>query len=182
MMASASAGEAPEQLNAKAFESRNPHVWGEQTGVLLERTSHIGFMDRVLHFLSTASNEKLGACALALGLVTYLGLGRFGLVLTSIVAGVVLHATLEGYTGSGVGGRTRDKENIRRKETGLDIVARVLDWRQGPIVSNEGDNQGNTNADAIQPAERQEDFGDFRPETRAALSRLVDAVIRDYVQ
>lgn len=182
MMVSASADEAPEELNAKAFESRNAHVWGEQTGVLLERTSYIGFMDRVVHFLSTASNEKLGACALALGLVTYLGLGRFGLVLIGMVAGVVLQATWEGYIGSGVGGPVRDKENKRRKEVGLDIVARVLDWRHGPIVSDEGDNQGNTNADAIQLAEHQENFGDLRPATRAALSRLVDAVIRDYVQ
>ena len=149
---------------------------------VVETPFYVGFMNHVLHFLSTASNEKLGACAAACGLVTYLVLGRFGLVIIGMVAGIVLHAAWEGYTGSGIDQRARDEEKKRRREVGLDVAARVLDWRQSQCGSHEDRSRGNIKGDALQALERQEDFVEFRAATRTALTRLVDAVMRDYVQ
>lgn len=181
-MALVTAGEAPEEPNGKAFESPIAQVLQEQAGAPLERSSYMGFVHHVLHFLSTASNEKLGACALALGLITYLVLGKFGLFLIGMVVGTVLHATWEGYTGNGRDGRFSDRVNKKRKEEALDVVARVLNWRDSKGVSDEGDIHGNTNGDSLQVSERLEDFSDFGPATRTAMARLVDAVICDYVQ
>ena len=178
-MGSGDAGEASEELN---WNSENGRGLRLRTGAPLERSSYTGAMNHMLDFLSTASNEKLGAWALASGLVTYLVFGRFGLVLISVVAGILLHATWEVYTGGGGGGLVKDKENKRRKEVGLDVVARVLEWRRSQGRSDDGDNQEYRNGDAVRASGGGEDFTEFRPRTRTALSRLVDAVIRDYVQ
>jgi len=183
-MASVAAIEAPEEPNDSASESPNARGLREQTvtGAFLEKAAFTGFVNYVLHFLSAASNEKLGACALALGLVTYFVLGRFGLVLIGMIGGIVLHATWETSAGFGVDERFKDKENSRRKEEGLDVIARVLNWRQSQGVSDKDADHGATNGDASGASERGEEMTDFRPATRAALSRLIDAVIRDYVQ
>ncbi|KAL9041316.1 MAG: hypothetical protein Q9180_001357 [Flavoplaca navasiana] len=52
-------------------------------------------LDHILQFLSTASNETLGACLAGLGAATYFILGRIGLVLIGVVGGIVLHAVWE---------------------------------------------------------------------------------------
>ncbi|KAL8872462.1 MAG: hypothetical protein Q9198_007204 [Flavoplaca austrocitrina] len=52
-------------------------------------------LDYILQFLSTASNETLGACLAGLGAATYFILGRIGLVLIGVVGGIVLHAVWE---------------------------------------------------------------------------------------
>ncbi len=129
---------------------------------------------QILDFLSNASNETLGACIIALGATTWLILGRLGLVLIGIVGGVVLHATWE-RDGQG---HTADEANAlegRRREKGLDVVGRVLDWRQKT--------KGGTGPDDLEvPSQRTLDFSGFRPETSAALTGLTDAVVRDYVK
>jgi len=181
-MALVADGEAPKEPNENAFESPSAQVLREQTGAIRERSSYFGSVHYVLHFLSTASNEKLGACALALGLTTYLVLGRVGLVLIGMIVGIVLHAAWEGYTDKRRDDRFSDKGGKRKKDEALDRVARVLDWKLSDGVPDEGDIQGNTNDDSLRTSERWEDFSDFRPATRTAMGRLVDAVICDYVQ
>jgi len=130
---------------------------------------------QILDFLSNASNETQGACIVALGATTWLILGRVGLVLIGVVAGVVLHATWE----KGEQGHTNNESNAlearRRREKGLDIVGRVLDWRQKP------EDEEKANGFEIR-FQRTLDFSKFRPETSAALTGLTDAVIRDYVK
>ncbi|KAJ4374920.1 hypothetical protein N0V83_001998 [Neocucurbitaria cava] len=139
--------------------------------------------DRALHFLATASNETLGACLAGLGAGTYLILGRVGLVLIGVVGGVVLHATWEGRTQDADAGENKAKSaEARRRELGVDIAHRVLDWRdtRAPEGSKDGDDGQDLNL--MLYSGKKLDYSDFKPETAAALTELTEAVIRDYVK
>ena len=134
---------------------------------------------RALEFLSNASNETLGACIIGLGAVTWLLLGRVGLVLIGIVGGVVLHATWEGDIQSNVNDEARAVEARKRREKGLDIAMRVLDWKQKSEGSRQFDGVRDTPVAA--PSQKELDFAGLPPETKDALTNLVDTIIRDYV-
>ncbi|KIW95852.1 uncharacterized protein Z519_02916 [Cladophialophora bantiana CBS 173.52] len=135
-------------------------------------------IDATLKFFASASNETLGACAIGLCASTYLVLGRVGFVLIGAVGGIVLHATWENQNG----GRSDDENkeiNRRRKELGIEVAQRVLDWRerrQKP-KDEEDDNLTDSKVEL-----KTLDYSDFEPETRAALASLTDAVMRDYVK
>lgn len=73
--------------------------------------------DAALSFLSNASNETLGACAIGLCATTYLALGRVGLVLIGTVAGVVLHATWEGSHDGGDGNQGASQRPLREEKS-----------------------------------------------------------------
>lgn len=137
--------------------------------------------DRALEFLSTASNETLGACLVGLGASTYIVLGRVGLVLIGMVGGVVLHATWESGPGSGADGASKTVEEKRRKETGLDVLHRVLSWR---LQKSSDDEEPNTpvRVDGAALTEGDLNYSSFKPKTADALRQITDAVIRDYVK
>ncbi|KAF2011849.1 hypothetical protein BU24DRAFT_396460 [Aaosphaeria arxii CBS 175.79] len=138
-------------------------------------------VDNVLQFLSTSSNETLGACLAGLGAATYLVLGRVGLILIGVVGGVVLHASWEGHAQRGDDGTTLGKEK-RRRELSTDIVKRVLNWRETVTKDKSTSSEDNSDLDVLLQSGQQLDYSDFRPETAAALTELTDAVIRDYVR
>ncbi|CAF9935996.1 hypothetical protein IMSHALPRED_010424 [Imshaugia aleurites] len=133
-----------------------------------------------LEFLSNASNETLGACIVGLGAVTWLVLGRVGLVLIGIVGGVVLHATWEGGLQNNANDDARALEASRRREKGLDIAVRVLNWRERREGSR--DHNGAQEAPIAAPSQKELDFAGFQPETKDALTNLVDTIVRDYVK
>ena len=135
---------------------------------------------RVLEFLSNASNETLGACLIGLGAVTWLVLGRVGLVLIGVVGGVVLHATWEGDIGNNENDEARALEARKRREKGLDIAARILDWKEKAEGSRELD--GVRDMLVAVPLDKELDFAGFPPDTKDALANLVDSIIRDYVK
>lgn len=123
---------------------------------------------RLLYILSTASSETLVGIAIGLAVCTYLFLGRIGLLLIGILGGIVIHATWEGQNPT---------EEYLRRERGLDIAKRLLDWRQTRTESKarvEEDLFGEYSPYA-------NDFDDFPPNTTAALTELVDTIVRDYV-
>lgn len=130
---------------------------------------------RVLDFLSNASNETLGACIVGLGAATWLILGRVGLVLIGIVGGVVLHATWEGGGQDQANDEARALEARRRREKGLDVAGRVLDWRGKTKAEKHS-------GELAHQSHKTLDFSGFQPETAAALTGLTDAVVRDYVK
>ena len=130
---------------------------------------------RILEFLSNATNETLGACVVALGAITWLVLGRVGLVIIGVVGGVVLHATWEGTIQGNATDDIKATEARKRREKGLEIVGRVLDWREKTKEGTESDDVGSS-------GQRTLDFSDFQPEAGAALTALTDAVVRDYVK
>ncbi|KAH0536246.1 hypothetical protein FGG08_006868 [Glutinoglossum americanum] len=134
---------------------------------------------RLLDFLSNASNETLGACLVGLGATTYFIFGRIGLVIIGIVVGVVLHATWEGHGGESGGEAVKSREARRRREVALDVVERILDWR------DKKQDDRSTTEEKVElkvGAAKLVDFSGFAPETAAALNDLTDAVIRDYVK
>lgn len=137
-------------------------------------------VDRVLAFLSSASNETLGACLFGLGAGTYLILGRVGLILIGVVAGVALHASWESHAHGDIGG-DKSREARRKKELGLDVAHRVLSWRD-KRVQDTGKDEDDVDLSVKLYSGQELDFADFRPETAAALTELTDAVIRDYVK
>lgn len=138
--------------------------------------------DKTLNFLATASNETLGACLAGLGAGTYLVLGRVGLILIGVVGGVVLHATWEGHaSNNGIGDKTPVQET-RKRETGVDVARRVLDWRNKATPGDEKTSGDDDDLDVRLHSGKSLDYSDFRPETAAALTELTDAVIRDYVK
>ncbi|KAF2001312.1 hypothetical protein P154DRAFT_490151 [Amniculicola lignicola CBS 123094] len=139
--------------------------------------------DRALHFLANASNETLGACLVGLGAGTYLVLGRVGLILIGVVGGVVLHATWEGH-GRGDGNNHGDAQahGARKREQGLDVVHRVLNWRSEVAGKKEGNEGDESHTDVLLYSGKTLDYSDFQPETAAALTELTDAIIRDYVK
>jgi hypothetical protein len=126
---------------------------------------------KILRLLSRASSKVLGGIALGLVVCTYLVLGRIGLVLIGVLGGIVLHATWEGQNAVG------HAEDARR-ENSLEVVKRVLDWREDRAQSRDYEEADQ----AEQSALLGRGFEDFRPETGAALTEFVDAVIRDYVK
>lgn len=138
--------------------------------------------DRTLHFLATASNETIGACLVGLGAGTYLVLGRVGLLLIGVVGGVVLHATWEGHVHGGDGESKTQTPEARKRELGVNVAQRVLDWRDSRRKDQEKDTDGEGDLDVKLFSGKELDFSDFRPETAAALTELTDAVIRDYVK
>ncbi|KAH7410037.1 PXA domain-containing protein [Phaeosphaeria sp. MPI-PUGE-AT-0046c] len=139
--------------------------------------------DRTLHFLATASNETLGACLVGLGAGTYLILGRVGLVLIGVVGGVVLHATWEGNSSHGGNSAGKEKSSdSRRRELGVDVAQRVLDWRNTRTQEKGAREDDNADFSLKLYSGKPLDFSEFKPETAAALTELTDAVIRDYVK
>ena len=117
-----------------------------------------------------------------MGSIIYLVLGRVGLVIIGIVGGIVLHATWEENVQNRVSDSITVPEVRRRKETSLNVVKRVLDWRE----KQQGDSRHNTSdiqaIDYRTSSHKGLDFSGFQPATATALENLTDAVIRDYVK
>jgi hypothetical protein len=159
-------------------EKEQHHASAGQTAQSLQNTAQ-QLTDQALRFLSTASNETLGACLVGIGATTYFVLGRVGLVLMGVIGGVVLHATWEG---SGEGVISKAVEERRRKEVGVDVVHRVLDWRSGQKKGSEEEDDATDSVKVEVYGNKRLDFTGFRPETEQALNELTEAVIRDYVK
>lgn len=129
--------------------------------------------DHALTFLSTASNETLIGCLVGLGAATYIVLGRVGLVLGGVVGGVYLHASWERASSGSQDDTTQSTTEVRKKEAGVEVVRRLLDWNK----SKSGDVQ-----DQLTEVSNLEDFSSLPPETAAALNTLADAIVKDYVK
>ncbi|KAL8906845.1 MAG: hypothetical protein Q9207_001772 [Kuettlingeria erythrocarpa] len=115
--------------------------------------------------------------------MTYFILGRVGLVLMGITGGIALHATWEEY-GLQPGDQAGSAEERARKkrEDGLSILHRVLDWREGRPSPDADMNRSSRDVPVKLSGNKQLDFSEFEPATGAALTGLTDAVIRDYVK
>lgn len=135
--------------------------------------------DRALRFFSQASNETLGACLVALSATTYFILGRVGLLLIGIVGGIALHATWDSAHSSADRLGAKDTEQKKRREIGLEVVQRVLQWNEKKADGSAAEGSD----DEVKPViNRKADFSSFRPDTAAALNHFTDAIIRDYVK
>ena len=124
---------------------------------------------RALHFLATASSGTLAGVALGFAAVTYVLLGRIGLVLIGAFGGIVSFVAWEA--------RNPGVSRAVRGETGPDVLQRLwLELKDAQALNTP------LSADKEEDDYVLKTFEDFRPETREALGGLVDAVIRDYVK
>ncbi|KAK4942912.1 hypothetical protein LTR10_017488 [Elasticomyces elasticus] len=137
-------------------------------------------IDATLRFFANASNETLGACAVGLCASTYLVLGRVGLVLIGAVGGIVLHATWESQQGAGSDGD--ETHANRKKELGIEVAHRILDWRDRRKKEKEEEEVFEETTIDLHDTTKTLDYSDFPPETSIALTNFTDAVIRDYVK
>ncbi|KAI9893318.1 MAG: hypothetical protein M1814_000448 [Vezdaea aestivalis] len=172
-------GKAAHEIQAQSLPTATENKAPQQMSSTLPPYAALSVGDRTLQFLSTASNETLGACFVGLGACTYLILGRLGLVLIGAVGGIVLHSSWENSTDNTLGDQSQSKEARRRQELGLDVVSRVLKWREKarPLL-DKGASQ-----DAIPgPPSQVNDYSSFALDTASALEELTSAVIRDYVK
>jgi hypothetical protein len=175
----------PDPQSASSTDEPTPSALPE-----LNKTSHNAqslqatiqsITDQALQFLSTASNETIGACLVGLGATTYMVLGRVGLVLMGVVGGVVLHATWEGNIGDSSGvAEARAAEERRRREIGLDVVKRALTWQISKKTSQDGDGIASDKVELI--TSKTLDYNSYPPETATAMTELTDAIVRDYVK
>lgn len=164
----------PPESDEPISDNTRSNIREEVSAKIQELTNH------ALHFLSNATNETLGACLVGLGAITYLVLGRIGLVLIGVVGGVVLHATWEENNQNQTDDTVRALEVAKKRERGFDIIERILGWRGR---SNEGVSEDDHLhiQDSTHTVSNEEDFSNFQPAARAALTNLTDAVIRNYV-
>ena len=141
-----------------------------------------GCLDLTLKFLSTSDNETLLCVFAILAVVTYIILGRIGLLIIGVVFGVILHASWEGPTLEQNEGRSRTSK--KRRELALEVSKRLLDWPKRVDVTEVASEVGKcailTTSEELSATDLE--YASFQPATAAALKAITDAVIRDYVK
>ncbi|KAF4988960.1 hypothetical protein FGRMN_9433 [Fusarium graminum] len=122
---------------------------------------------KVIHFFATATPGSLAGVAVGFAAFTYFTMGRLGLVLIGAFGGVAGFISWEA--------RNPELAKAVRGERGIDIIERLLEAKNSHAeqVREDGSDDEET---------AMKNFDDFRPETREALSGLVDAIVRDYVK
>lgn len=121
---------------------------------------------KVLQFFATATPGTLAGVAVGFAAVTYLTMGRLGLVLIGAFGGVAGFISWEAHN--------PEVSRAVRGERGVDVLERLLlDSKKKEDSTTE---ETSDEDDAIKALD------EFRPETREALGGFVDAVIRDYVK
>lgn len=137
-------------------------------------------VDVVLSFLSTSSNETLLGVFAFLALVTYIILGRVGLVLIGVAVGVILHASWEGSNQQGDEGSRTPK---KRRELALEVSRRLLDWpKRTASAAVDADDEAGPVAAPEALAVTDLEYATFQPATAVALRSLTDAIVQDYVK
>jgi hypothetical protein len=139
-------------------------------------------IDYTLNFLSTSSNETLLGVFALLILITYIILGRIGLLLIGVAVGVILHASWEGSDHEHAGEASHANKSNKRRELALEVSHRLLDWPQRAVTANnQNENDGHISApEDLSSADLE--YATFQPATAGALRTLTDAVIKDYVK
>ncbi|KAL5332571.1 PXA domain-containing protein [Aspergillus crustosus] len=134
-------------------------------------------LDALLQFLSTCSNEMLFLVLACLSVITYIILGRIGLLLIGAALGVALHASWESAQDVDLARAQRSN----RKQISLNVVRRLLDWESDNRAKHHHENK-DPGIIAIQKRPDMElEVASLGPSTAAAVQSLVDAAVRDYV-
>ncbi|KAJ5668814.1 PX-associated sorting nexin 13 [Penicillium macrosclerotiorum] len=133
-------------------------------------------VDRILDFLATSSHETLLGVFVFLAILTYIILGRIGLVLIGIGLGVVLHASWEGPGHAAEeGGRLANTQEKKGAGAG--------EWPKHVSLVDQDAQDGSSPVAVPEDLSAVDlDFARFQPATAAALRSLTDAVIKDYVK
>lgn len=137
----------------------------------------------ILSFLETADDTVLLGLLGASTLLIYLILGRLGLLLIGVVSGFFFHDYWLGLIaekGSGdEGGGIALYSSCRRRELGIEVASRLLDWKPQKVVLRA--DQERAEAATAAGGTAVLDLSKFPPATAAALTELVDSMMNDYV-
>ncbi|OAA80458.1 DDHD domain protein [Akanthomyces lecanii RCEF 1005] len=125
-------------------------------------------LTKVMNFLSKASPTTLAGIAVGFAGITYAILGQLGLLVIGAVGGAAAFVVWEG--------RNPDIARTVRGEKGPDALERI--WIDLQAIKVTEEETGEDKEDQI----AFKGFDDFQPETREALSSLVDTIIKDYVK
>jgi len=169
-------------MTRSSEDSNAPSIKPTYTNQDLPNTVPQELIDYTLNFLSTSSNETLLGVFSLLILLTYIILGRIGLLLIGVAVGVVLHASWEGSDHEHAGEASHTNKSNRRRELALEVSHRLLDWPKRVVASdNQNDNDGPISSpEDLSLADLE--YATFQPATAGALRTLTDAVIKDYVK
>ncbi|CAI7570848.1 unnamed protein product [Penicillium glandicola] len=165
--------------------SASPSSKDQNTPPTQDRISNVipkELINATLDFLSTSTNETLLGVFALLALVTYIILGRIGLLLIGVAVGVVLHASWEGSDHENAAEASRARNPNRRRELALEVSNRLLDW---PKRTGASDIRGGNDGSISMPEDMSStelEYASFQPATAVALRALTDAVIKDYVK
>lgn len=122
---------------------------------------------KALQFVSTATPATLASISVGFASVVYIIFGRLGLVLIGAVGGILGFISWEA--------RNPEVSRAIRGEKGIDVLERLhLEKKENEPKAKKSNGE---EEHVIMKA-----LDDFRPETKEALSGLIDAAIRDYVK
>ncbi|KAL7923585.1 PXA domain-containing protein [Trichoderma austrokoningii] len=125
------------------------------------------FASRAIQFFATATPATLAGFGVGVSAVTYAVLGRLGLVLIGAFGGVVSFIIWES--------KNPELAKALRGEESNQVLDRV--WADLTAVRSQEKPD-----DEDEDQSRIKAFDDFRPETKEALSGLVDAIIQNYIK
>ncbi|KAL6835261.1 PXA domain-containing protein [Trichoderma camerunense] len=140
--------------------------WAEPTQPA--QPPEVTLASRAIQFFATATPATLAGFGVGVSAVTYAVLGRLGLVLIGAFGGVVSFIIWE----------SKNPEFARavRGEDGPAVLDRVwADLKTVRAVEKQDDDDDDEQY-------RMRGFDDFRPETKEALSGLVDAIVQNYIK
>ncbi|KAL2264688.1 hypothetical protein VTJ83DRAFT_7198 [Remersonia thermophila] len=163
--------ETPEKLNKEDAPQPSPTKPSTSPAAPSEES----LATKVLGFLATATPGTLSGVAVGLAATTYLVLGRLGLVLIGAFGGIVGFIQWE----------QRNAEVVRvvRGERGIDLLQRLLAARGPSDLAPPKSASADEHADAeAEEAALLRAFEELPPESREAMTQLVDAVIDSYVR
>lgn len=122
---------------------------------------------KLLDFLASATPETLGGVAAGFTLLTYLVIGRIGLLLVGAFGGIAVFAAIER--------KNPEVSRAVRGQSGHDFLETLL------AASKVKASQAATKDGAVDENASLQSFDDFQAETKLALTEFVDATVRDYV-
>lgn len=153
-----------------------------------ESTAWSQTLQSILSFLEQADNGVLLKILGALAILTYLILGRLGLLLIGLVAGFVIHDYCGGLVADtdvaagnvdGRNGGIAVFSSRKRRELGIEVAARLLEWK--PTQSVQDTNQAENVSENVSQDTNSLDLSRIPPATADALTHLIDAIIDNYV-
>ncbi|KAM0483681.1 hypothetical protein ACHAPX_002175 [Trichoderma viride] len=125
------------------------------------------FASRAIQFFATATPATLAGLGVGVSAVTYAVLGRLGLVLIGAFGGVVSFIIWESKNPELAKAIRGEESNKVLDRVWADLTA----VRSPETPDDEDEDQG-----------RIKSFDEYRPETKEALSGLVDAIIQNYIK
>jgi hypothetical protein len=155
-----------DDYDLKSLEGESKPLFADANGGN-QTPPEVTLASRAIQFFATATPATLAGLGVGVSAVTYAVLGRLGLVLIGAFGGVVSFIIWES--------KNPELAKAIRGEESNKVLDRV--WADLTAVRSL-----ETPDDEDEDQSRIKSFDEFRPETKEALSGLVDAIIQNYIK